>query len=65
MRIKFDKCIYLCTKVTHPNNSNLLLITTSNGVYTVDMGGYNNAKIVYDSILRSGYADLSKFDYSN
>ena len=37
MRVKFGKRIRTCTVATHSGESSLLLLTTSNGVYTVDM----------------------------
>jgi hypothetical protein len=65
MRIKFNNKIYLCTKITHTPNSKLLLFTTSNGVYTVDMKTIENAQIYYEDVLIKGYCDVSKFEYSN
>lgn len=65
MRVKFNNRIYLCTKVTHTANSKLLLFTTSNGVYTVDMETVENAETYYENILIKGYLDVSDFEYNS
>ena len=65
MRVKFDNSIYLCTKVSTTPNSKILLFTTSNGVYVVDMKTPKNAKTYCEDILIKGYCDVSDFEYSN
>ena len=65
MRVNFGKSIYLCTKVTHSKGSKLLLITNSNGVYTIDMLTTEMAEDAYNRLLINGYYDFSDYDYSN
>ena len=65
MRVRFGKSIYLCTKVTHSEGSKLLLITNSNGVYTIDMLTSEKAEEAFNSLLIDGYYDVSDYDYSN
>jgi len=65
MRVKFGNSIYLCTKVSHTPNSKILLFTTSNGVYSVDMKNSINSLSYYYEILTEGYCDLSEYEYSN
>ena len=65
MRIKFGKRIRFCSTVTLPEGSKLLIITTDNGVYTVDMQTSDNARKVHSEILINGYADMSGYEYSN
>jgi len=65
MRVKFNNKMYLCTKVTHTPYSKLLLFTTLNGVYTVDMKSLENAESYYEDIFIKGYCDVSDFEYSN
>lgn len=63
MRIQFDNSIRLCTKITL--SGKILLVTNSNGVYTVNIGCDKQASIIYDYILEYGYYDLSDYEYSN
>ena len=63
MRIKFGDSIRLCTKVTIAGK--LLLITNSNGVYTIDADTEENAEYIYKKILERGYFDLYGYEYSN
>lgn len=65
MRIKFGDKIYLCTKVANPEGGNLLIATTSNGVYTIDMVTDKQAQSKFHDLLVNGYCDVSKFKYSN
>jgi hypothetical protein len=65
MRVRFGKSIYVCTKVTHPKESKLLLFTTPNGIYTVDMITNIHADLVYEQMLIKGYFDASQFEYEN
>jgi hypothetical protein len=65
MRVRFNKRIYLCTVVTHTEGSSLLLFTTPNGVYTVDLITSEQATNMYDSLLINGYCDVSGYQYSN
>jgi hypothetical protein len=66
MRVKLGKRIYLCTVATYSGNgSTILVLTTSNGVYSVAMGNSKNAKNAHIELLENGYYDFSEFDYSN
>lgn len=65
MRVKFDKRIYFCTVATHPQESKLLIFTTPNGIYTVDMVTSQQAEITHNNLLVNGYCDVSEFEYSN
>lgn len=65
MRIKFGDKIYLCTKIANPEGGNLLIATTSNGVYTIDMVTDEQAQLAFNNLLVNGYYDVSKFEYSN
>ena len=65
MRVKFDKRIYSCTVVTHPKGSKLLLFTTQNGVYTVDVETCDKAELIHIDMLTKGYCDISQYEYSN
>lgn len=63
MRIRFGDSIRFCTKITRAGK--LLLITNSNGVYTVNIECDKQALVIYDFILEHGYYDLSDYEYSN
>ncbi len=63
MRIKFGDSIRLCSNVTL--SGKLLIITNSNGVYTVDADTKGNAEYMHKTILERGYFDLHGYDYSN
>lgn len=65
MRVRFNKRIYFCTVATHSPDSVLLLLTNSNGVYTVDLETKEKAEEVYNQLLVEGYCDLSEYEYSN
>jgi hypothetical protein len=65
MRVKFNNSIFLCTTVSHPKESKLLIITTPNGVYTVDMITKEKAESTYNNLLINGYCDVSEYEYSN
>ena len=65
MRIKLGEAIHVCTKCSHPIYSNLLILTTSNGVYTVDMIINANANIAVQQVLTQGWCDFSDYHYSN
>lgn len=52
MRVKLGKRIYLCTVATHSDNSNLILLTTSNGVYTVAMSSKEEAENCHGILLK-------------
>jgi len=66
MRVKFGNRIRLCATITHSDDSKLLIITTiSNEVYTADMLTIKNAENYFDKLLKSGYCDLSEYEYSN
>ena len=65
MRVRFGKSIYACTKVTHPKESKLLLFTTSNGIYTVNMITNTYADMVCGEMLTKGYFDASNYEYEN
>lgn len=63
MRVKFGKRIWFCTLAT--KTGNLLLITTSNGVYTVDCKTENVAAALHAQLLELGWCDFSDYQYSN
>ena len=63
MRIKFGDSIRLCTNITLAGK--LLIITNSNGVYTVDCDNEDNAEYIHKTILERGYYNLFGYDYSN
>lgn len=63
MRVKFGNHIDLCLRIRISDN--LLLITTTNSVYTVDCGSYVKASAMYCNALLNGYIDVSEFEYSN
>lgn len=65
MRVKFGKRIRTCTVATHSGESSLLLLTTSNGVYIVDMITCEQAEQAHNSLLVNGYYDVSEYEYSN
>lgn len=65
MRVKLGDRIYFCIVATHPHNSKLMLLTTSNGVYTVNMGSILEAYDCHDKLLTNGWYDFTGFDYSN
>lgn len=65
MRVKFGKRIHLCTTATHAEGSKLLLFTTKNGVYTVDMITCEQAENTHNNLLINGYCDVSEYEYSN
>lgn len=65
MRVQFGCRIYLCTLATHTKGSKLLLLTTPNGVYTVDMVTCEQAEKAYNELLINGYYDVSRYEYSN
>lgn len=65
MRVKLGKHIFLCTVATHPDNSNLLILTTPNGVYTVNVIVNYYAEYIFKNLLEKGYCDLSDYEYSN
>lgn len=65
MRVKLGHRIYLCTVATHRDDSNLILLTTTNGIYTVDMERNITARIAFNDLLEKGYCDFSYYEYSN
>lgn len=65
MRVKLGVRIYFCTVATHTEGSKLILLTTSNGVYTVVMDSVNEAYECHEKLLKDGYYDFSGFEYSN
>lgn len=65
MRVKFGNRILLCTVVTHTMGSKLLIITTPNGVYTIDMITEEQAKMAHNHLLVYGFYDASFYEYSN
>lgn len=65
MRVKLGNRVYLCTVATHSENSKLILLTTSNGIYTVDMESVTAAMECHKLLLLNGYYDFSKYEYSN
>lgn len=65
MRVKLGNRIYMCTVATHSEDSHVILLTTSNGVYTVDMVSVEVAKYCHNQLLVQGYYDFSSYEYSN
>lgn len=65
MRVKFGNHIDWCKRVTHPEGSNLLLITNANSVYTVDCVTERYAEDLFNRVLTNGYIDVSYLNYSN
>jgi hypothetical protein len=65
MRIRFNDKIYFCNAVSYPKGSKLLIITTPNGLYTVDMVTKEKAESAYNDLLINGYYDVSEYEYSN
>ena len=65
MRVKFDNHIDLCKRIRHPDDSNLLIITTMNDVYTVECNDNWHAKELFDLALADGYINVSHLKYSN
>lgn len=65
MRVLLGRRIYLCTVATHPKGSHLILLTTSNGVYTVEMKSAAEAEECHNRMLKMGYYDFSGREYSN
>lgn len=64
MRVQFGERIYFCTLATKTSGK-LLLITTSNGVYTVDCKTEDNASYCYWQLLKKGWYNFSDYEYSN
>ncbi len=64
MRVQFGERIYFCTFTTKTSGK-LLLITTSNGVYTVDCETEDNAGYCHRKLLSNGWCDFSDYQYSN
>lgn len=65
MRIKFGNKIFLCTKVSHPQGGDLLIITTPNSIYTVKTSSCKEAEFILNNLLINGYYDVSEYEYSN
>ncbi len=66
MRVKFGDRIKLCKVATHSENSSLLILTTNdNEVYTVDLITNENGEECFNNLLKLGYCDVSKYEYSN
>lgn len=65
MRVKLGDRIYFCTLATHNQYSKIILLTTSNGVYTVLMNSEEEARYSHMSLLVDGYYDFSECEYSN
>ncbi len=64
MRVKFGRRIYSCNLATKTGGS-LLLISTGNGVYTVDCETEDNADCCHEQLLTEGWCDFSDYEYSN
>jgi len=62
MRVKLGNS---CTVATHRDDSKLILLTTSNGVYTVEVNSSEEANNCFDLLLANGYYDFSECEYSN
>ncbi|MFD1402024.1 hypothetical protein [Robinsoniella peoriensis] len=65
MRVLLGNRIYLCTVATHPKGSDLILLTTQNGVYTVKMDSVTGAEECHKRLLKIGYYDFAEREYSN
>jgi len=65
MRVKFGNHVDLCNRITHSVNSELLLITNKNCVYTVLIGNVEKAEELLNQALVNGYLDVSNYEYSN
>lgn len=65
MRVKLGRRIYMCTVATHPTDSELILLTTPNGVYTVVMNSIEEAVNCHMLLLKNGYYDFTGYEYSN
>lgn len=65
MRVKFGNHIDLCRRITLSEGSSILIITTMNGVYTVDCGANDVAVALYAQMLVYGYIDVSGYKWSN
>lgn len=65
MRVLLGNRIYLCTVATYTKGSDLILLTTPNGVYTVKMESAFRAEECHERLLRIGYYDFSESEYSN
>lgn len=65
MRVKLGRRIYSCTVATHTDDSEIILLTTSNGVYTVIMNSIIEASDCHMLLLKNGYYDFSNREYSN
>lgn len=63
MRVKLGNRIYSCTCATL--GEHIILLTTLNGVYTVDMRTNLNASSAHNQLLCNGYYDFSDYEYSN
>lgn len=66
MRVRFENHVDLCIRITHRDESELLIVTTAQGsVYTVKAPSSAVANESYNHVLETGYLDVSSFDYSN
>lgn len=65
MRVKFGNHVDLCDRVTHSEDSSLLLITNRNCVYTVNVVDVSKAEDLFNQALVDGYLDVSDYEYSN
>lgn len=67
MRVKLGNRIYSCTCATFRDeeDDHIILLTTPNGVYIVDMKTNLKAFSAHDQLLRYGYYDFSNYEYSN
>lgn len=65
MRVLLGSRIYMCTVATHTNRSDLILLTTPNGVYVVKMDSVAEAEDCLKRLLKIGYYDFEGKEYSN
>ncbi len=63
MRVKLGDRIYLCNVATLAGK--LILLTTSNGVYTVNINSAFKAECCHDNLLFYGFYDFTGYEYSN
>lgn len=66
MRIRFGTWIHECKMVSNPGgDSKILNALTDNGMYTIVFDTNEEAAEAYIQILREGWFDATKFEYSN
>lgn len=64
MRVLLGKRIYLCTVAAYVKGSDVIILTTPDGVYTVKMDSVAEAEICHIRLLKIGYYDFGDKEYS-